>query len=313
MDIKNLIFNNFTLKVFSILFAFLIFIAIHLAQNKRVIQVIKLKVSLSIPENYVLTSDLPEEVSILVNGRKSSVSKYNKKNLSLLLETNTSKIVQITKDIIPEFNEFNVVQITPSSVNINIEKLVEKKVKIILSSINDLPEGYEYKQKPTIQPQEINILGPQSYINLIEHVYTVSFDQKNIVDTNHSMLKVKAGSNLVKFKDNINIVKVDYDIIEKKVKKEFTDIPIQFLNCELDKNKITPLKKTVNFTTQIPFSILQTTGIENFSVYVDLTDCNKFKKIFTKDISVVSINDKVDIEYISPDSIVFEKKIITEE
>ncbi|MBN2694318.1 hypothetical protein JXR93_06615 [bacterium] len=305
--------KNFGLKIFSVIFAFLIFLMVQISQSKEVIESVKIKLSLSIPENYILGNDIPEEISLLVKGPKKNIRDFEKKRSSIFFDVENSKIITIQKDNFGELDRIEIIKIIPESINVSIEKRIDKIVPITLNTINDLPEGVQYQKKPTIKPEQVTITGPQSYVSLIESVYTEPFNQKNISESGDStILKLKKESSFISFKD-IQAIKVSYKIEETTPKKEFENIEIEFLNCNLEKTLLIPLKRSINIIAKAPYSTINKISAKDFKAYADLKDCDKIKHSKNYDISVTVTSDLVKIEHIIPDSVIINKKSDLEE
>lgn len=312
MDFQMKNIKNFGLKIFSVIFAFLIFLMVQISQSKEVIESVKVKISLSIPENYILGNDIPEDISLLVKGPKKNIQNFEKKNSSIYFDVENSKVINIQKDKFSELDIIEIIKIIPESINVSIEKRVEKTVLILLNTINDLPEGVQYSKKPTVKPEVITITGPQSYVSLIESIYTEPFNQKNIENSESTIVKLKKESSLISFKD-AQVAKISYKTEEITLKKEFENIEIEFLNCNLEKSSITPLKRSINIIAKAPYSTMNKISAKNFKAYVDLKDCDKIKTSKNYDISATVTSDLVNIEYIIPDSVIINKKNIIDE
>ena len=89
--IYNLIIKNLHLKIISIILAFIVFLAVHIYNNKEVIQSLDIDLSLSLPKNSMVVNKIPRKISILVKGSLSEIKKIKKENISLPIHLKESK------------------------------------------------------------------------------------------------------------------------------------------------------------------------------------------------------------------------------
>ena len=305
-NIKNIIFNNILLKIVSIIFAVIVFFVIHISLNETVIKTVKVTPSLKIPTDSLLTSKLPE-ISIILKASKTIIENISNKRLSLTLEADRSNQFVITKKLFPELKDIEVIQILPERVSVVVEKVIEKKVPIVLNTINQLPKGYIYKKTPALKLKEVTIKGPLSYVSVIDKIYTEPLNQNKIVNTTFKLLNLKVDKFIQV--NEPKPIKVEFKIEEQIVKKEFKGLKIIFINCEMKKYGIEPMRDKIDLFVEYPYSLDRKLQTKDFYVYADLKGCNKFKSITDLQLITTSFYNNVEIKYASPDTIIVKKKI----
>ena len=300
------LFSNLILKGVSFIFAITIFIVIHLSLSEKIIKTIKITPSLTVPSGFLLTSELPE-ISIIIQAPKNLVKNLSKEDLTLNLSTEKSNQFLITKKMFPQLKDTKIIQILPEKINVIVEKIIKKSVPIVLNKTNQLPKGYSYQTPPKLEFNTVSITGPQSYINSIDKLYTEPLDQNKIVGTTFKLLNYKFVDQFIEI-ENKKPIKVSFEVKEQLVKKEFKKLPIIFINCEMKKFNIEPMKEEIDLFVEFPYSLSNKLKRKDFYVYADLKGCNKFKSITNVQLITTSFYNKVLIKYSNPDSVILKRK-----
>lgn len=302
----NLIIKNLHLKIISIILAFIVFLAVHIYNNKEVIQSLDIDLSLSLPKNSIVVNKIPRKVSILVKGSLSEIKKIKKENISLPIHLKESKTIILNEYNISEFKNIDMIQIIPKTIDIVIEKVVEKKVPIQFNIINEIPAGYKYKEKPKLNKKFVTVIGPKSSIDLLNKVYSEPLNQANIIGSESKILKLKLESSLLRFKD-IREVSVSYKAVEEFITKEMKNLKIKFLNCDLEKNGIVALKNKVKLVVKMPYSLKNKFADDDFFIYADLKNCSNFEYLTSIKLSIAVPHKKISTKYIIPDTVILKK------
>jgi len=304
--IYNLLIKNLHLKIISVILAFIVFLAVHINNNKEVIQSLDIDLSLSLPKNNMIVNKIPRKVSVVLKASLTEIKRIKKENIVLPIKLKKSQTIILNEYNIPELKDVSVIQILPKTIDFVIEKIVEKEVPIQFNTVNELPAGYRYKKKPRLNDKFVTVIGPKSSIDLLKKVYTEPLNQAEIIGSESKILKLKLESSLLRFK-NKRETSVSYEIIEEYTTKEMKEIKVKFLNCELDKNNIKPLKDTVKLVVKMPYSLKDKFPQNDFFVYADLKDCSKFEYLTSIKLSVAVPHKKILVKYIIPDTIILKK------
>jgi len=304
--ILNLIIKNLHLKIISFILASIVFLAVHSYNNNEVIQNIDVHISLSIPQNYMIINKIPGKVSFLVKGSVSEIEELKKQNINLNIKIKGSKTILLSDYTVPKLEKMKIIQIIPKTLDIVIEKVMEKKVPIQFNVINELPAGYKYEKKPSLNKKYVTVIGPQSSVELLKKVYSEPLNQASIIGSESKILKLKLESPLIKFKD-MREVSVSYKITEEYITKEMKELNINFLNCEMDKYNIIPLKDKVKLIVNMPYSLKNKFQPVDFLVYADLRNCEKFEYLTSIKLSVALPHKKITVKYLIPDTVILKK------
>ncbi len=304
--VYNLLIKNLHLKIISVVLAFIVFLAVHMYNNKEVIQSLDINLSLSLPENSMVVNKIPRKVAILVKGPLSEIKKIKKENISLPVHLEESKTIILNEYNISEFKNINIIQIIPKTIDIVIEEVAEKKVPIQFNIINEVPAGYKYKKKPELNKKFVTVIGPKSSVDLLKKVYSEPLNQATIIGSESKILKLKLESSLLRFK-NTREVSVSYQLVEEFITKEMKNLNIKFLNCDLEKNGIKALKSKVKLVVRMPYSLKNKFNDSDFFVYADLKNCSKFEYLTSVKLSIAVPHKKITTKYIIPDTVILKK------
>jgi len=303
----NLLTKNLFLKILSLGIAFVIFLGVHLTNSKEVIQNLELDVSYSIPENYMIVNKVSRKISVVVKGSLKKIEQLKKENGSIPLVIDKSKTIFLNDKNMSELKGLNIVEIIPKSIDVVIEEIVSKDVPIQFNTINELPAGYNYELKPKLSKKFVSVTGPRSSIDLLEKVYSEPLNQSKIIGSESKLLKLKLENSNLKLKNDREI-SVSYKLVEEYVDKEIKDIDVKFLNCDLEKQKIQPLKNKVTILVKLPYSLKDKFSKKHYFIYADLKKCNEFKRLTEIKLSPATPHRKILIKYISPDTIILKKE-----
>jgi len=209
--------HNWHIKLLSVALAGILWVYVNSMQEKERFLTIPVEVR-NISENYILTSEPPEFVQLVLRGRDEPLSLVNEGDLIAYidLEMNsqgeTKKIVKVERRGIPR--GVSIKEIRPRLVDVQIEDAKKKMVKVVPVVVTDLPLGYSF-EKFLIEPSEVEIQGPASYIETVESVNTKRIDIQDMTETTVMDIEVETGS------DKIRLVKDQPVSIKIFIKEEF--------------------------------------------------------------------------------------------
>jgi YbbR domain-containing protein len=187
MNLKILksITHNWHIKLISIVLAGILWIYISSIQEKERFLSVPVKV-MNVPRDYLVASELPEFVQLILRGRDEYLSLVNEEDIIAFIDLEMStklsmrKIVRIDKKGIPR--GVLIKEITPRLIDIQVEKAQRKEVKVVPVIIAELPDGYEFEDV-IIEPDSVEIQGPESLLDAIDSIYTKNINIRNLTET----------------------------------------------------------------------------------------------------------------------------------
>jgi len=169
--------KNLPLKILSVFLAVLLWAVISRGTGGEMMEI-----SLGIPlELHNLSKDMEviqgpvERVDVRFSGPRRIVSKLSQLGLTIPMDLSgaadgVTTFEIFTSDIqVPE--RVAVTRVSPSSINLLLEKIYHKRVPVVLQTEGDPAEGY-ILGKPGLTPPILEIRGPGSFLAKIDRLFT---------------------------------------------------------------------------------------------------------------------------------------------
>ncbi|MFA7287863.1 MAG: YbbR-like domain-containing protein [Melioribacteraceae bacterium] len=224
-----------------------------------------------LPENYIVGSSSANEIRIGLKGEGWLLTKLFTGNLPVF-EISLNKSSSIKSLSIRNFTENNswitsrmqVVDINPSQINIDIDKVFIKKVPIIPRTKLSFKDGYGKASKVFIDPESVAVYGTMANIRKINSIETFEKEFENIDEPVGSSLSLKPLPN-VYFKRDNTIVYFD---VQKTSDKTFSNLDVSIVNVPKGRELVLyPSKISLTFRGGI--LNLGKLNLDAIKVYVD--------------------------------------------
>ncbi|MDX9923690.1 MAG: CdaR family protein [Ignavibacteriaceae bacterium] len=186
-----------------------------------------------LPEDYIVGSSSAKEVRIGLKGEGWLLTKLFTGKLPIF-EITLNKSSSIKNLSIRNFIENNswitsrmqVVDINPSQLTIDIDRVFIKKVPIKPRTKLSFNEGYGIASKVFIDPESVSVYGTMSNIRKIDSVETYEKEFKNIDEKVGSSLTLKPIPDVYYKRDNTLV----YFDVQKTSDKTFKDVDVEIIN-----------------------------------------------------------------------------------
>ena len=229
------IFENLGFKIVAVVMALLLWFHVATEKVYEYTKSFPVKI-LNIPEGLILSQEVPEEVQVKIRGKGKELLKLllmEQKNLQIDIgdfrggENDYSfKPEEIP---IPEGLDLRAEEIlSPQSIKINLDRLIEKKVPIH-SQITILPEeGYLLIGEVSLDSHEVFISGPTRLVRKIKSIQTEKKMLEGVTEpiSDQIGLALPEGYNL---ELSFNEVNCSADI-QKAIGKEIPSVPVEAVN-----------------------------------------------------------------------------------
>ncbi|GBD37992.1 hypothetical protein HRbin37_00237 [bacterium HR37] len=267
---KNPLFNNLGKKVLALILAVSLWFVANIEHEiERSISVDINYVNL--PSELIVVNNPPQKLHLRVRGPRTQLSTLSPQDIVFTLDlSNVSPGIskfEIQTDQIKTPRGIQVTGISPAQIELDIDRLVRKKVKVT-PVIENPPEGFEIVGKPRVIPSTVEIQGPERFVSKLETIPTDLVSTKGVKSTFTIQVPLKPPYPLVKVVGN-ELVQVTVNIREITVVKRFKDIDIEFVN--FDNINFKPLvnepKAEVEF--EGPYSIIKNLNSDDIRVFVD--------------------------------------------
>ncbi len=138
------------------------------------------------PRDLVITTQLPDTVSVRLRGRRSDLRAVSSQNLEVTLDMSSAQAGEVTITLRPQAinvpPDVEVVSIDPNKLQFRIEHLRQRVVRIRPFLVGQVPEDF-VAGKPTADPDQALVSGPSSQIRNTTEVATERIIMTNRTDT----------------------------------------------------------------------------------------------------------------------------------
>jgi YbbR domain-containing protein len=189
---KKFIFNNFGLKIASIILAVILwFLASSRGQSEIFIDV-QLEF-INISSGLELINSTDKTISLNIKGSEKYIKNIKPSDIRAFLDLSKAKkgesTYYIAKENIQLPRSITLLNISPSRITVTTEETVTKTVRVI-PVITGAPEhGYKL-QTTAVVPKDIQIEGIQSEVIKVRHIKTESVDITGVKETFAQKLKL---------------------------------------------------------------------------------------------------------------------------
>ena len=244
--------NNMVLMIGSAVLSILLWMWVGAEERSEVIVTVPLEFR-NLPRAYEITSDGPllSEVNLWIKGNTALISNLKPQEITAWLDLQDTNPGQRIFELSPESVRvpygFSVLRISPSQVNLTIEETVRKKVQVFPKLLGEPPEGFAVNET-IVSPQQVEIIGPRSQVNLVRQVTTDSIDITSIKQNHSERVKVGTANSQVRL-GNIKEVSVSLQVSE--IEDLFTLRQVPIIHSDT-KRGVQFNPKTVRIEVQAP-------------------------------------------------------------
>ena len=230
--LKKLLLNNISLKVGALLLSFGLWYFIQ--GEKEIDAFFRVDVQLSNrPGNLVMTNKVPDSILLTVRGSQSGIKWLQEHPLPAyeidLTETSAEPVLY---RVFPtDFNLPNRVRITrinPQLIELKLENEITKLVPIKPNLLGKSIEGFEIESS-RIEPPAVRIVGAESEVNKIDHVFTSEINVAEIrTATTIELPLITQDWNTLELQRK-EPVRVTFGVLEKNISAKFENIEIDLV------------------------------------------------------------------------------------
>ncbi len=183
-DLRAAFTHNVGYKVASLIFALGIWVWV---QNEQVItDRTRVQLEWLLPDGLVATEPLLEQVALTTEGVQALVRATRAQDLHITLDLRRAKIGDVTVDLADQTisglpSGLRVVNLSPSTLRVQLDRILKKKVAVRIAETGDIAAGYRL-QGLQVQPTNIELVGPSSLLRSVSEVNTDPVDLSGLRD-----------------------------------------------------------------------------------------------------------------------------------
>lgn len=187
-------FNNLSLKIGAVLLALLLWV--HVATNKTYEQQIDVALKLTrIPAGLLLVSDLPATVAVRVKTTGKQLIALSAKQLAMNVDASEFREGSFEHDLADRdaaaaFDQvYERVEIVfPRKLFLRFERETERNVLVESEVVARAAEGYLIIDRPRIEPEMVNVLGPSNAVRNLKKIATAGVELNGLTkSTSHKV------------------------------------------------------------------------------------------------------------------------------
>jgi YbbR domain-containing protein len=271
LRLRQLFLHNLPAKLLSLFFAIVLWTVV-IGERKAQMQLNVPLALVNIPEQTVVVSDVPGNISVTVQGPRTLLRSLPgrdiRKNVDLKDMGKGWTTVRILPDSIPMPRGVEVIRVTPSSLDIKLERAVEKAVPVVPQMTGEPPGGYRIKDI-VVEPLKVTLRGGERELGGIGSVKTNAVSlEKGPADLEERVGLELEGLHPSEVSPPTVTVRVDFEPII--VEKSWKDIKVKPPAVVAQRVKLVPEK--VEVVLQGPMVVLEGLKGEEIKASIELKD-----------------------------------------
>ncbi|HOV15172.1 MAG TPA: CdaR family protein [Spirochaetota bacterium] len=301
-DLKKLFLENLNIKLICLLLAIATYLLIGIFQKNEKSYNCKLNV-VGLKDYLSIENEIPDNVKIIAKDKQKVLDKITEEEFNVRIDL--SKIetpdvynINIQWDLPKGMRSFfSMVEVLPNRININVDKLIEKNIPVLVNYFGTLENDLVLK-KTIVNPTEIRVQGPDKLINKLKFIETEKINIQGEIQSFYRDI-------------NLNIPYKNIKIIGKSKVEVYFEIAkdIDYLTLKYDnvytnnlKSNLRILYDKISVLVKISGSktMLSNISKDNIVVMVDCQDIEKegiyylnIETILPKGIDLISITPQL--------------------
>jgi YbbR domain-containing protein len=181
-ELRELLTDNIGYKLISLVFSVTLWIWVQ--SDMVVSEHFKVRLDWQLPEGMVATENLLASTTVVLEGVQAVVRTSTQRELTISVDLSKAKPGDVTVDLSDKIirglpDQVRVVSLSPSSLRVQLDRILRKKVDVTPSSVGELASGFVLKGL-TVKPQEIELLGPSSLLRNVTRINTDPIDLSGV-------------------------------------------------------------------------------------------------------------------------------------
>lgn len=181
----NVITKNPTLKVISLILAIILWVFVQSKSGGEVGLVVPLEFY-RVPTNLIVTHVTDEAINVRINGSVMQLQRLPTREIRARIDLSRARPGTNSFDILPDnFNipkVLEVTQISPSSVKVELDRVIDKIVHV-KALVKGRPARGHRVLKISVDPPYINLQGTRSQLTGLKEVSTEEVDISGLKET----------------------------------------------------------------------------------------------------------------------------------
>ena len=271
--LRALLFEDWTLKVMALLITLGLWYAVTTQRAPAQMRLRGVQLDFVLPDGVEIGNDPVDEVDVTLEGSQGKLAELNARNLVAradLTDMRTGdRVLRLTgRNVSMDLPEgVRIVSITPRSLTLHLEPVVERDVRVEARFEGAPPDGF--RTGPVqVSPPSIRVRGPQSHVEAVERAFTETISLSGQRETltlpqvavdipDHKVVPLDAS------------VSVRVEIAEEQSERRFDGVPVRSASGAT----VTP--QAAALTLRGPRSVVEALRPEEMRLVVELDEAGR--------------------------------------
>ncbi|MEJ5377122.1 MAG: CdaR family protein [bacterium] len=174
MRLRALILENLLAKIFSLVFAVVLWAVVIGEKHGQMQLTVPLEL-INIPEKAVVVSEVPSNLSVLVQGPRTLLRTLSARDVRRTVDLKGVGVgwttIRILPDSIPIPRGVEVIRVTPTTLDLKLEPLREVSLTVVPQITGDVGYGYRI-ENVSVEPPKVLLRGGESELMGLSEVRT---------------------------------------------------------------------------------------------------------------------------------------------
>jgi YbbR domain-containing protein len=229
--LREFFLEDWSLKVMALVITMGLWYAVTAQRAPAVERVRNVPLEFVLPANVEIGNDPVDEVSVTLEGSQSKLDLVNPRNLVARADVTELKpgdrVARLSgRNVSLDLPEgVRIVEVTPRSVTLRLEPVVEREVEVEARFEGELPEGFSLRGVQ-VEPGRVRVRGPESHVAALAKVHTETIaleGQRESIER----LRVAIDIPDSKVAPLETAVAVRVEIVEQSVERRFAGVPVE--------------------------------------------------------------------------------------
>lgn len=210
---------------------------------------------INLPRNLVISNQFKKEIEVTVSGPRSLILEMANKSITrqvdLSAATPGTMVIENDNDHIPVLRGITVQRVTPSSIILSLDKLIQKQYPVSAKTVGKVADGYFVKMLKT-SPNVITITGPLTTLSQFDELFTKAINLNGVKQSAQLQVPLELDPTVVELIGETSVT-VDLTIALETVTKTIEEMSVELV-VEGEKQVVRPA--VVKIAANIPKMLL---------------------------------------------------------
>jgi len=268
--LRALLFEDWGLKLIAFLITMGLWYAVTAARAPATIRLRGVPLEFFLPDGTEIGNDPVDQVDLMLEGSQGKLAEINARNIVARADVTSLR----TGDRVLRLSDRNVamdlpagvriIDITPRSVTLKLEPVVEREVGVDARFEGSLPDGFELRGVQ-ISPPIVRVRGPESHVRDTERAYTETISLEGLRES-FAYPQIAVDIPDRKVTPLVATVSVRAEIAEVLIERRFANVPVRTFTGGQ------PAPATASVTLRGPRSLVESLRPDDVGLVLELRE-----------------------------------------